>query len=204
MSKDVPMQVMAALFEYAEGAATALEVIEQAKLKHALGDKAVISMDYDRKVTIKETGDMGGGKGAVIGGALGLILPGIGTVIGAAGGALIGGLAAKLHDAGFPDDQLKTLGDQLGPNSSLLLAVVEQQYLDEVEAKLRSASGKVVKEGLTQDAVDQLSLADLAAQGAARAAVLEVAAGESAAEGQADEPASAGQGYAPVGEDAAR
>lgn len=170
MSKDTPIQIVAALFEYQEGAATALEVVEQAGLKKVLGDKALIAMDYHGEVIIKETGDMGGGKGAVIGGALGLILPGIGTLIGTAGGALIGGLAAKLHDAGFPDDQLKALGDQLHPNSSLLLAVVDSDYLDQVEARLRSASGKVVTTGLTQDTVDRLSVADLAAGTATRPA----------------------------------
>ncbi len=200
MSKKAPMQVVAALFPYEEGATTALEVIEQAKLKKALGDKAVISMDYHGKVTIKETGDMGGGKGAVIGGALGLLLPGIGTVIGAAGGALVGGLAAKLHDAGFPDDQLKALGDQLQPNSSLLLAVVEDEHIEAVEAKLRSINGKVITEGLTQDAIDQLSLADLATAGATRAAVLPTTADEKVEEA----PPAAGQGFAPVGEDALR
>jgi uncharacterized membrane protein len=200
MGKETQMQVVAALFEYEEGANTALEVIEQAKLKKALGDKAVISMDYHGKVTIKETGDMGGGKGAVIGGALGLLLPGIGTIIGTAGGALIGGLAAKLHDAGFPDDQLKALGGQLQPNSSLLLAVVGEEHLEEVEAKLRSINGKVIKEGLTQDAVDQLSLADLASQGVERSSVLAAATAESAE----PEPPAAGQGFALAGEDVLR
>lgn len=200
MGNKAPMQVLAALFQFEEGAATALEVIEQAKLKKALGDKAVISMDYEGKVTIKETGDMGGGKGAVIGGALGLLLPGVGSIIGAAGGALIGGLAAKLHDAGFPDDQLKALGDQLQPNSSLLLAVVDEEHLEAVEATLRSISGKVIAEGLTQDAVDQLSLADFAAKGATRSAELPTDSGG------ATEPAppAAGQGYASMGEDALR
>lgn len=200
MSKETAVQVVAALFGYEEGARTALEVIEQAKLKQALGDKAVISMDYDGKVTIKETGDMGGGKGAVIGGALGLLLPGIGTIIGAAGGALVGGLAAKLHDAGFPNDQLKALGEQLQPNSSLLLAVVEEEQLDAVEAVLHSANGKVIKEGLSQDAIDQLSLADLAAEGETRSAVLAAAAVESAEPA----PLATGQGFAPVGEDVLR
>ena len=127
MSKKDPMQVIAAAFHYEDGATLALEVLEQAKLHKALGDKAVLSADYHGKITIKETGDMGGGKGAVIGGALGVIVPGIGSIVGAAGGALIGGLAAKLHDAGFPNDQLKALGDKLTPNTSLLLAVVAQR-----------------------------------------------------------------------------
>lgn len=192
MSKKEPMQVIAAAFPYGDGATLALEVLEQAKLHKALGDKAVLSADYNGKIYIKETGDMGGGKGAVIGGALGVIVPGIGSIVGAAGGALIGGLAAKLHDAGFPNDQLKALGDKLTPNTSLLLAVVASEHVDAVADKLRSINGAVITEGLTQDAIDQLSASDFATDAAARSAVVAAMAAEVApepAEPAATEPA---------------
>lgn len=207
MSNETPSQVVAAFFEYEDGAKFSLEMLQESGLKKALGDKALLSMDYDGKVSIKEYGDMGGGKGAVIGGALGLLLPGIGTVIGVAGGALIGGLAAKLHDAGFPNDQLKALGDQLKPNSSLLLAVVDGEQVEEVADKLRSANGHVIVEGLSQDAIDQLAMTDFATDSATRTAVVSALAVEAGPEPVADdaaEAAPAGQGFAPVGEDAAR
>lgn len=207
MSNETPSQVVAAFFEYEDGAKFSLEMLQESGLKKALGDKALLSMDYDGKVSIKEYGDMGGGKGAVIGGALGLLLPGIGTVIGVAGGALIGGLAAKLHDAGFPNDQLKALGDQLKPNSSLLLAVVDGDQVEEVADKLRSANGHVIVEGLSQDAIDQLAMTDFATDSATRTAVVSALAVEAGPEPVADdaaEAAPAGQGFAPVGEDAAR
>jgi uncharacterized membrane protein len=206
VSKKEPMQVIAAAFPYQDGAKLALEVLEQAHLDKVLGDKAILSADYHGKITIKETGDMGGGKGAVIGGALGVVLPGIGNIVGAAGGALIGGLAAKLRDAGFPNDQLKTLGDKLTPNTSLLLAVVESQHVDEVAAKLRSLNASVITEGLTQEAVDQLSASDFATNTAARSAVVAAMTAEAApnpAEPVQAAPA-AGQGFAPLGEDSAR
>ncbi len=207
MSKDTAAQVVAAFFEFEDGAKFTLEMLEDGGFKKALGDKALLSMDYDGKVSIKEYGDMGGGKGAVIGGALGLLLPGIGTVVGVAGGALIGGLAAKLHDAGFPNDQLKALGDQLKPNSSLLLAVVDSDQVEEVAGKLRSANGHVIVEGLSQDAIDQLAMTDFATDSAMRTAVVSALAAEAGPEPvaiDAAEAAPAGQGFAPVGEDAAR
>jgi uncharacterized membrane protein len=182
-------------------------MLEEGGLKRALGDKALLSMDYNGKVSIKEYGDMGGGKGAVIGGAIGLLLPGIGTIIGTAGGALIGGLAAKLHDAGFPNDQLKALGDQLHPNSSLLLAVVDSDQVEEVAGKLRSANGHVVTEGLTEDAIDQLAMTGFATDSTTRTAVVSALAAEAAPEPvaiDAAEAAPAGQGFAPAGEDMAR
>ena len=207
MSNDIPSQVVAAFFEYEDGAKFSLEMLEEGGLKKALGDKALLSMDYNGKVAIKEMGDMGGGKGAAIGGALGLILPGIGTAIGVAGGALIGGLAAKLHDAGFPNDQLKALGQQLKPNSSLLLAVVDGDQVEEVAGKLRAANGHVITEGLSEDAIDQLAMTDFATDSAMRTAVVAALAAEAApepAEPVPAEPALAGQGFAPLGEDSAR
>lgn len=207
MSKDTAAQVVATFFEFEDGAKFSLEMLEDGGFKKALGDKALLSMDYNGKVSIKEYGDMGGGKGAVIGGALGLILPGIGTVIGVAGGALIGGLAAKLHDAGFPNDQLKALGDQLKPNSSLLLAVVDSDQVEEVADKLRSANGHVIVEGLSQDAIDQLAMTDFATDSATRTAVVSALAADTGPEPvaiDAAEAAPAGQGFAPVGEDMAR
>ena len=207
MSNDIPSQVVAAFFEYEDGAKFSLEMLEEGGLKKALGDKALLSMDYNGKVAIKEMGDMGGGKGAAIGGALGLILPGIGTAIGVAGGALIGGLAAKLHDAGFPNDQLKALGQQLKPNSSLLLAVVDGDQVEEVAGKLRAANGHVITEGLSEDAIDQLAMTDFATDSAMRTAVVAALAAEAApepAEPVPAEPAPAGQGFAPLGEDSAR
>lgn len=207
MSTDTPAQVVAAFFDYEDGAKFSLDMLEESGLKKALGDKALLSMDYNSKVSIKEFGDMGGGKGAVIGGALGLLLPGIGTVVGVAGGALIGGLAAKLHDAGFPNDQLKALGDQLKPNSSLLLAVVDSDQVDQVAGKLRTANGHVITEGLSEDAIDQLALTDYATDSAARTEVVSALAAEAGPEPvavDAAEIAPAGQGFAPAGEDIAR
>ncbi len=200
MSKDTLAQVVAAFFEYEDGARFSLEMLEESGLKKALGDKALLSMDYNSKVSIKELGDMGGGKGAAIGGALGLILPGIGTVVGVAGGALIGGLAAKLHDAGFPNDQLKALGAQLKPNTSLLLAVVDGEQVAEVVGKLRSANGRVISEGLSEDAIDLLAMSDFATDSAARSAV--VAAMDAEAASEPAQPVQAEP--APSGQDAAR
>ena len=87
--------------------------LKQAKYAGLIGIKegAVIRCDEKNKLHIKEIGDMGGGKGsvlgAVVGGAIG-VLAGPVVLLGAAG-AVIGGLAAKFRDSGIPDDRLKTL-----------------------------------------------------------------------------------------------
>jgi hypothetical protein len=98
------------------------------------------------------------------------------------------------------NDQLKALGAQLKPNTSLLLAVVDGEQVAEVVGKLRSANGRVISEGLSEDAIDQLAMSDFATDSAARSAVVAAMDAEAA-----PEPAQPVQAEpAPSGQDAAR
>jgi uncharacterized membrane protein len=159
MSKK-PMSVVAAVYPTVDGSEAAFKELKSLEYSIQLDDAAVIRMDEDGKVHIKETHDMGGGAGgglgAVVGGALGLLVPGIGTLVGVAGGALIGGLAAKLHDAGFPNDGLKTLGYELKPGTSALLATVDQVSAPSVELLLKSLGGTSITETLAHDIIEAM------------------------------------------------
>jgi uncharacterized membrane protein len=158
---DVPVQVIVAAFHEFNGASDALHTLQEAKREKLIGieDAAVITKDADGKVKIKETADMGAGKGATIGaitgGVLGLLAGPVGWV--ALGGAAIGGLAAKLHDAGFPDHQLKQIGEKLTPNSSALVAVIDHRWVAEVERELARQQADVVKQALSDDIQRQLA-----------------------------------------------
>jgi uncharacterized membrane protein len=173
-----PMSVVAAVFQTLDGAQAAFEELKEVEYSVHLDDAAVIRMDDDGKVHVKESRDMGGGAGgglgAVIGGALGLLVPGIGTLVGVAGGALVGGLAAKLHDAGFPNDQLKALGYELKPGTSALLATVDQVSAPSVQLLLKSLGGTSITETLAHDIVEAMEasgeLASHAEQGTGTAA----------------------------------
>jgi uncharacterized membrane protein len=101
---------------------------------------------------------MGGGRGAVIGGAVGalagLLFAPIGLAV--AGGAAIGGLAAKMHDSGFNDDRLRQLGGHLEPGTSCILAVIEHTWVRELEAQLQQAGADTVTEELGADITREL------------------------------------------------
>ncbi|HEU0025526.1 MAG TPA: DUF1269 domain-containing protein [Ktedonobacterales bacterium] len=158
---DVPMQVIVAAFHEFSGASDALHTLEEAKREKLIGieDAAVITKDADGKVKIKETADMGAGKGATIGaitgGVLGLLAGPVGWV--ALGGGVVGALAAKLHDAGFPDDQLRQIGEKLTPNSSALVAVIDHRWVAEVERELARQRADMVKQALSDDIQRQLA-----------------------------------------------
>jgi hypothetical protein len=75
----------------------------------------------------------------------------------ALGGGVIGGLAAKLHDAGFPDDRLKKLAEGLTPNSSALVAVIDHRWVAEVEQELAHEQANIVTQSLSDDIRKQLT-----------------------------------------------
>lgn len=163
MSKesDVPVEVVLAAFNDEDGAEKALGELKQAKKDRLIGirNAAVLWKDDKGKLHFKETADMRGGKGAVIGGVIGgvvgLIFP-PSILASAAVGAAVGGFSAKLHDAGFPDDRLREVGKGLKPNTSALIAVIEDVWVREVEAELRQYGADVVTEAVRADIAAQL------------------------------------------------
>jgi len=163
MSKesDVPVEVVLAAFNDEDGAEKALGQLKQAKKDRLIGirNAAVLWKDDKGKLHFKETADMRGGKGAVIGGVIGgvvgLIFP-PSILASAAVGAAVGGFSAKLHDAGFPDDRLREVGKGLKPNTSALIAVIEDVWVREVEAELRQYGADVVTEAVRADIASQL------------------------------------------------
>lgn len=163
MSKesDVPVEVVLAAFSDEKGAEKALGELKQAKKDRLIGirNAAVLWKDDKGKLHFKETADMRGGKGAVIGGVIGgvvgLVFP-PSILASAAVGAAIGGFSAKLHDAGFPDDRLREVGQGLKPNTSALIAVIEDVWVREVEAELQQYGADVVTEAVRADIAAQL------------------------------------------------
>ena len=159
---EVPVQLIVAAFQDEDGAEQALQELKAAKKEHLIKieNAAVIRKDENGKVHIKETKDMGGGKGAVIGGivgaAIGVLTGGVGlAVVGA--GALVGGLAAKLRDGGFKDDRLRTLGESLTPGSSAIVAVVDHVWVAELEKELQEEGAQVLTEAISADVAAQLA-----------------------------------------------
>ena len=160
-ANDVPVEVVLAAFNDENGAEKALNELKQAKKDRLIGirNAAVLWKDDSGKLRFKETADMRGGKGVavgdIIGGVVGLIFP-PSILVGAAVSGAIGGLSARLHDAGFPDDRLREVGEGLKPNTSALIAVIEHVWVREVEAELRQYGADVVTEAVRADIAAQL------------------------------------------------
>src|SRR5437899_2727927 len=139
---DIPVQVVLAAFKDEKGAEKALSALMRSKQYRTIviRNAAVLWKDDSGTLHFKETADKRGGKGAtiggVIGGVVGVIFP-PSILASAAVGAAVGGLSAKLHDAGFPDERLRQVGERLNPNTSALIAVIERLWMERVEDDLR-------------------------------------------------------------------
>ena len=96
--------------------------------------------EADGSVHVHEPGEGGKGAaiGAVVGGAIGLLGGPIGVLWLAAAGGALGGVAGHFAGRSIPADDLKKIGEQLQPNSSAFLALVEDT---DAEAVLNSMSG---------------------------------------------------------------
>lgn len=158
---DVPVELIVAAFADEQGAARALEQLKQAKKEKLIGirDAAVLTRDANNTLHIKESGDMSGrkgaGVGAIVGGAIGLLFPP--AVLGSAAvGAAIGGLGARLHDAGFPDEELRAIGSSLKPGTSAIVAVIEHTWVEEVESELAAQGAQMVRQAIQEDIAKQL------------------------------------------------
>ncbi|HEV8190251.1 MAG TPA: DUF1269 domain-containing protein [Ktedonobacterales bacterium] len=162
---DIPVHVVLAAFNDETGAEKALSALNEAQRAGVISirNAAALWKDENGKFRFKETADMHGGKGAaiggVIGGVVGLIVP-PSILASATVGAAIGGLSAKLHDAGFPDDRLRQVGADLKPNTSALIAVVEQVWVRDVEEQLRQYGADIATEAVRADIAEQLEAED--------------------------------------------
>lgn len=157
---DVPVQIIVAAFRDEHAAGEALKELKSAKKEGLIDivDAAVLTKNEKGKVKIKETADMGGGKGfaigALIGGVIGVLAGPIGWL--ALGGGLIGGAAAKFRDGGFSDERLKRIAEGLTPNSSAIIAVVQHTWVREVKRMLAAEATDMVTQEISSDISTQL------------------------------------------------
>ena len=123
---------------------TADEVVNELKASQKLGGykvvaEAVVIHEADGSVHVHEPGEGGKGAaiGAVVGGAIGLLGGPVGVLWLAAAGGAVGGVAGHFAGRSIPADDLKKIGEQLPPDSSAFLALVENT---DAEAVLNSMS----------------------------------------------------------------
>jgi len=104
--------------------------------------------------------------GGLAGAVLGIIAGPIGVIGGGAVGAGVGSLAAKLRDSGFPDAQLRGLGDDLSPGQGAMVALVEDDGVDKAKELLKVVEAeRVVVNDVSTDLADLLDEHAAAAAG---------------------------------------
>ena len=149
-----PVDIVVAEFNTDAAASAALKAL---KGQFPLQDAAIIRNENGR-VKVKETRDMGGGKGASVGVVLAAILglfTGL-TWVGLGAAAVAGGLVAKLHDANLPNKELKAIGTALTADKSVLVLVVDQGQGEAAKKALADVGAAAVVEGLDENVVARL------------------------------------------------
>jgi uncharacterized membrane protein len=154
------LEVFVAAFGSEDEAEAALKDFKTAEREGSIEliDAAAIVHSADDKVHFKETADPSGKKwakrGAIAGGLVGLIFPP--SIIGtAAVGAAGGGIWGKVRDKGFPDEELKRIGESIPPGSSAIIAVAEDRVLGNLEHAIEGYE-KIERHVLSADASAQL------------------------------------------------
>jgi uncharacterized membrane protein len=130
-------------------------------LGRGLTQGAVVNKTESGEIKFVETKDMGTKQGALTGGAIGaavgLIAGPVGVIGGGAIGAGIGSLAAKLRDSGFPDAQLKGLGEDLTPGAAAIVVLVDDDAVDKAQELLKVVDAeRVVVHDVSADLADVL------------------------------------------------
>ncbi|HHB90658.1 MAG TPA: DUF1269 domain-containing protein [Anaerolineae bacterium] len=147
------IHLVVAYFEDEDRARNALETLKDANKQEdlPLDGAALVYRDEEGKVHLRELGDAhakeGALKGALIGGALGLLFGPLGVIGGGAIGAFYGSIAAEAVDGGVPDEALVQIASLLPNNASAVVALTTEEAARDVEALLASNGGQVVTDG---------------------------------------------------------
>jgi hypothetical protein len=137
-------QIVAASFPVPDGASRAATAVSGG-FPGKIGNTAILYVTPNGTPKFVETKDWGSGRGALVGGAIGLI----GGPLGMLAGSGIGVLASKLRDMGFKDSQLKELGESLAQNNSAVVIEIATDAID-------GARGILISLGATEIVVEPI------------------------------------------------
>jgi hypothetical protein len=139
MTDELVRKLLAATFATPDGGSRAAGAIG-GSLPDKIGNSAVLFVKPDGKAKFVESKDWGAGRGALLGGAIGII----GGPLGILAGGTIGALASKLRDSGFKNDQLEQLGRSLESNSSAMVLEIAPDAVDTAKELLEPLGAKEV------------------------------------------------------------
>ncbi|NJN84265.1 MAG: hypothetical protein HC802_19615, partial [Caldilineaceae bacterium] len=139
MSEDLNEQVVVAFFESpekADAAADSLMNWDKANDDIKLGTMGRVTHGAEGKVETKHYHNTRSRRGALIGGAVGLVAAGVtgglSLLVGAVGGGVLGGVAGRAgtDHLGMSDGSLQKLEDQLAPEGSALVVLCDDHELN--------------------------------------------------------------------------
>jgi uncharacterized membrane protein len=130
-----------------DGQDTATQVFKT--MKSAQGDTgehiesyAVVSKDLKGKVQVRDQRRRDTNVGAVLGGVIGLVGGPVGVAVGATAGGAAGYLTGDA--VGIPRDKVESMKQSLTPDSSALVVVLEDRWVQDVERDLKKAQARAV------------------------------------------------------------
>lgn len=141
-------QVLTATFPTQGGANLAVKKLQELEKQGLLDVENTITVNKNAwdKIDVHETTD-GSGKqgakiGALVGGVVGLIFP-PSILATTALGAAVGGMTGVLRGSKFDETDIKTMADELQPGQSMLVAIVDPQWQDEVQTALDGMTSRI-------------------------------------------------------------
>jgi uncharacterized membrane protein len=135
------------IFAVYNGQNTAGQVFKTMKsAQGATGERiesyAIVSEDLTGKVRIRDQRKRDAGVGAVIGGVIGLVGGPVGVALGAGSGGVVGYLTGDA--VGIPRDKVESMKQSLTPDSSAIVVVLNDRWVQNVEKDLQQAQARQV------------------------------------------------------------
>lgn len=138
----------------------------------ALESAAIVERTPDGALSIPEGADnlgpIGAASGSLVGMLVGVLGGPVGVLLGWGSGALIGG-AFDIDRAVTSDEALTVLGQAIPPDSTAVIASVEEPAVEVIDGEMAKLGGEVTRRSAA-DVMDELWTVEAAAEAAAREA----------------------------------
>ena len=121
---------------------TSIRAAQGSQTGERIESYAVVSKDMNGKVTVRDQRKRDAAIGAVLGGVIGLVGGPAGVAAGAAAGGAVGYLTGDA--VGIPRDKVESMRTALTPNSSALVVVLDDTWVQDTERSLRQLSARQV------------------------------------------------------------
>lgn len=155
-------RIMVANYPTEDGASEAMGVLKDMAKDGTIDiiDAAVLTRDADGDVKVKQQSLPSVKKwtkrGAIIGGVIGVIFP-PSLIGGALVGAGIGAGSAKVGKEALKSDELWEAAKELEPGTSAFVAVVEDEWIDQIQ-KAAQGYSKLAEQAIDADEAVQLGI----------------------------------------------